>query len=251
MSFTSLIVLLLASFGTAFLSGIFGMAGGLVLMGVLLSILPVPQAMLAHGVLQMLANGWRSFLLRKSIQKPIIIWYLIGAVIAVFLLFLIAWRPEKLLVFFLLGMVPLLVWLPTNIIHLDAQKPAHAVLAGFLVTALNTFAGVAGPALDVFFVRTHLTRHQIVATKSITQVIAHFVKIVFWGGVFFDGFTAQNSGLFFALVLAMPLSIMGTWFGSKILNRLHDKIFLQWVKVLVTLIGLIYLLRAARVFIGQ
>jgi uncharacterized protein len=38
---------------TAFLSGIFGMAGGLALIGVLLVILPVPDAIMLHGVTQM------------------------------------------------------------------------------------------------------------------------------------------------------------------------------------------------------
>ena len=34
---------------TSFLSGLFGMAGGMVLMGLLLVLLPVPAAMVLHG----------------------------------------------------------------------------------------------------------------------------------------------------------------------------------------------------------
>src|SRR3982074_2634448 len=43
---------------TALLSGIFGMAGGLILVGVLLVVMPLPQAMVLHAVTQMAANGW-------------------------------------------------------------------------------------------------------------------------------------------------------------------------------------------------
>src|SRR5579864_2185124 len=43
---------------TALLSGIFGMAGGLILIGVLLTLFPVPQAMVLHAVTQMASNGW-------------------------------------------------------------------------------------------------------------------------------------------------------------------------------------------------
>src|SRR5260370_22166372 len=38
---------------TAFLSGLFGMAGGLILIGVLLTILPLPSAMALHAITQM------------------------------------------------------------------------------------------------------------------------------------------------------------------------------------------------------
>ncbi|VAV87157.1 hypothetical protein MNBD_ALPHA06-961 [hydrothermal vent metagenome] len=244
MSIASAIVLLFATLATAFLSGIFGMAGGLILMGILLSLLPVAQAMVVHGILQMIANGWRSYLLRNFIVWKILLQYILGAVLAIIILWLVAWRPDRVLVFVLLGLVPFLVWLPRSIFHLDATKPAHAVLAGLLVTSLNTFAGVAGPMLDVFFVRTGLSRQQIVATKSISQVIAHVTKVVFWSGIAFAGALQNNKDLLVLLLIAIPFSISGTWLGGLVLHRLSDKTFLRWVKILITLIGTVYLLRA-------
>ena len=38
--------------GTSFLSGVFGMAGGMILVGILLVMIPVPEAMMLHGVTQ-------------------------------------------------------------------------------------------------------------------------------------------------------------------------------------------------------
>ena len=46
--------------GTAFLSGIFGMAGGLVLMGLLAWLLPVTTALALHGTIQFASNIWRA-----------------------------------------------------------------------------------------------------------------------------------------------------------------------------------------------
>ena len=43
--------------GTSFLSGIFGMAGGLILLGVLLMFMDVAPAMILFGIIQMGANG--------------------------------------------------------------------------------------------------------------------------------------------------------------------------------------------------
>src|SRR3954449_11999728 len=52
---------------TAFLSGLFGMAGGMILIGVLLMLMPLPTAMVLHAITQMASNGWRAFLWRGGI----------------------------------------------------------------------------------------------------------------------------------------------------------------------------------------
>lgn len=54
-----------AALGTSFLCGIFGMIGGLALMGALLLFLPVPTPMTLHAVTQMTANGWRALVWRR------------------------------------------------------------------------------------------------------------------------------------------------------------------------------------------
>ena len=76
--------LLIAALGllmvaTAFLSGLFGMAGGLILIGVLLTILPLPSAMVLHAITQMASNGWRAFLWRAISGGGRSSIYLIGA----------------------------------------------------------------------------------------------------------------------------------------------------------------------------
>ena len=68
--FTPLVLAALAVVAvvTSFISGIFGMAGGMLLIGFLLFLLPVPVAMVFHGVIQIAANGWRSWLWRRHIN---------------------------------------------------------------------------------------------------------------------------------------------------------------------------------------
>ena len=79
-------VICLTMVGTAFLSGLFGMAGGLTLMGVLLVIMPVPDAMMLHGVTQMASNGWRGLLWIKHVRWSAMVAYLAGCAAA-----LVAW----------------------------------------------------------------------------------------------------------------------------------------------------------------
>ena len=147
----------------------------------------------------------------------------------------------------MLGMVTLLVWVPKRVVDLDIQKRGQAVIAGFIVQALNTVAGVAGPMLDLFFVRTDLTRQEIVATKAVTQTLAHSVKIAFWTGpaIALAGWAVLPP--IWLIALAVPLSMLGTTLGGKVLERMTDVDFKRWMKWLVTMIGLIMFARAAGV----
>jgi uncharacterized protein len=68
---------------TALLSGIFGMAGGLILIGVLFALFPVPQAMILHAVTQMASNGWRALLWWRHIGWLSMAFYIAGCLVAV------------------------------------------------------------------------------------------------------------------------------------------------------------------------
>lgn len=63
-------VVALAAFATSVISAVFGMAGGMILMGLYAATLPVRVAMVLHGVTQLFANGFRAFLLRERIYAP-------------------------------------------------------------------------------------------------------------------------------------------------------------------------------------
>ena len=72
MSILIAVAILIATLATAFLSSIFGMLGGLILMGILASILPIASAMVLHGLIQLTSNGYRAWLNRKDIVWAIV-----------------------------------------------------------------------------------------------------------------------------------------------------------------------------------
>ena len=235
------------AFVTATLSGVFGMAGGLLLMGALALVLPVQAAFVTHGLLQLVANGWRAILHRRHVRWDIVGWYALASVAAGLVVALLAFTPSKPLLFLLLGLVPGLTWLPQGRVRLDAARPPQAFLSGLTVTGLNLTAGVAGPLLDIFFVRTELTRHAIVATKAATQVFAHLAKIVVYGApLALAG--AQGLPPWPVFAAAVPLSMVGTFAGGLILDRMSDVNFKRWTRWIVTAIGGLYLVQAAQLF---
>ena len=62
MSSAVIAVILAATLITAAISGVFGMAGGLLLMGVLTAFTPVATAMVMHGFIQIISNFSRAAL---------------------------------------------------------------------------------------------------------------------------------------------------------------------------------------------
>jgi uncharacterized membrane protein YfcA len=237
------------AFLTAALSGVFGMAGGLALKGALALVLPVSATFVVHGLLQLVANGWRAILHRKHVHWRIVGVYALGAFAAGALMAFVALQPTKATLYLLMGLVPGLVWLPQGWVKVDASRPPQAFLCGLSVTGMNLTAGVAGPLLDVFFVRTALTRHAIVATKAATQVFSHLMKIAVYGAPLL---AAGGPGVPPAWVfgLAVPLSMLGTAAGGLVLDRLSDVNFKRYLRGILTAIGAVYLAQAVRLYLA-
>ena len=242
------VLLLIVVLITATISGIFGMAGGLRRMGALALMLPVSAAMVTHGVVQIVANGWRGVLHRAHIRWRIVGLYAAGSAAAGGALALVSYAPSKAWVYLLLGLIPALAWLPKDALRLDAARAPDAFACGFGVTGLNVAAGVAGPLLDVFFIRTALTRHQIVATKAATQVLSHLTKVAFYGAPIAAAQGLNGMPPLWFFVAATPLAMLGAVLGGRVLDAMSDKSFLRWTKWIVTALGAIYLWQALILF---
>lgn len=238
------ILIIVTALVTAFISGVFGMAGGLIFMGVIAVFLGVAEAMVVHGAVQSVSNGFRARLLKVDIRWDVLRFVAMGAVPAVILLAFIRFIPSKPLLYLALGLLPFLLWLPKGWLAFDAQKPAHAVLCGFSVMILNLTAGVAGPALDFFFVKTALTRQEIVATKALIMLVSHMAKIIYFGVplIMAAGLTGLPPWWVFAL--AVPAVMLGTYGGTRVLKRFSDTGFRSATRYLVTVIGVVYIWRA-------
>ena len=240
------LLVVLPALGTSVLSAIFGMAGGLMLMGIYTACLPVTQAMVLHGWTQAVANGLRAWLLRRDIQGSVVGGYLIGAGAAWLVLRWALWVPSPLVVFLGLGAMPFLGrWLATRLRFPDISRSLPtAMLAGFLVNGVQGLAGVAGPLLELFFVETRLGRKEVVATKAATQMASHLLKLV-W---FLEISSQRPSAAL--LAAAAVAAIAGTLIGAQLLDRLSDRRFREASRWLVLGIGSYYLLRGTRLLLN-
>ena len=236
------LIIILATLGTAFLSSIFGMLGGLILMGILVSIMPVSQAMVLHGLIQLTSNGYRAWLNRKDINWSIVATIIVGNIIALAGLVFVAFVPDRITVLLALGLLPYIAWaLPKNA-ALDVSKKPIGLLAGMVVVATNLLAGVGGPLLDVFFQRVDMTRHQVVATKAVAQSLGHISKVIFFG--FLTVSASNDWPVLWLVLIAMTASVTGTTFGKKILDKINDEIFFLWTQRILLSVGAVFIVYA-------
>ena len=236
------LIIILATLGTAFLSSIFGMLGGLILMGILVSIMPVSQAMVLHGLIQLTSNGYRAWLNRKDINWSIVATLIVGNIIALAGLVFVAFVPDRITVLLALGLLPYIAWaLPKNA-ALDVSKKPIGLLAGMVVVATNLLAGVGGPLLDVFFQRVDMTRHQVVATKAVAQSLGHISKIIFFG--FLTVSASNDWPVLWLVLIAMTASVTGTTLGKKILDKINDEIFFLWTQRILLSVGAVFIIYA-------
>ena len=236
------LIIILATLGTAFLSSIFGMLGGLILMGILVSIMPVSQAMVLHGLIQLTSNGYRAWLNRKDINWSIVATIIVGNIIALAGLVFVAFVPDRITVLLALGLLPYIAWaLPKNA-ALDVSKKPIGLLAGMVVVATNLLAGVGGPLLDIFFQRVDMTRHQVVATKAVAQSLGHISKVIFFG--FLTVSASNDWPMLWLVLIAITASVTGTTLGKKILDEINDEIFFLWTQRILLSVGAVFIVYA-------
>jgi uncharacterized protein len=238
MSFGAAAALAVAVFATSFLSGIFGLAGGLVLMGALLLFLPVTTAMVLHALTQMASNGSRAFLWRAHADRSIFARYMVGAAAAFALFAAMRYVPDQATVFIALGILPFVGLALPDSLAPRADRRFGSELCGFISTALQLVSGVSGPALDIFLVRSPLDRRAVVATKALCQVATHALKFAYFGVLIGGSVDAIPLPV---IALAIGLAVLGTNSAKTILERLSDVQFRRWMKGLMIAIGLFYL----------
>lgn len=215
------LLILTAVFCTAVISGIFGMAGGMILMATLVSTVSVSAAMMLHGAVQATSNGSRAMFLWRHVQWRILPPYLIGASVAVAGFAAVALVPDAGVVLMLVGAMPFLARVTPQLRSLNMDHPFAAAACGVVVTAAQLLAGASGPLLDMFYLSSALTRHQIVASKAITQTLGHLMKLGYYGVIIGNVDTVPV----WVYPVAMATAVAGTRVGTLLLDRLADHTF--------------------------
>ena len=223
---------------SSFISGVFGMAGGMVLLGVLLVYFDVATGMVLFSIIQLTANGWRALHWRQFVRWPIFYWYVAGALLAFAVMRYVAYVPDKAVVYILLGLMPFSVELLPESARPNIEWRGVPFVTGIFTTVIQFMAGVGGLFLDIFFNKSKLDRKTTNATKAITQTFSHVLRAAYFGSLAGVGDLSVS-----VWAPAMALALVGAMLAPFVLERMTDHGFRQWTRAIIFAIAAVYLVR--------
>lgn len=230
----------LCVFATSLLSGIVGMAGGIVLLAVLIATLPTTSAMILHGFIQAVANGSRAWFIREHVQWRLLPIFFAGVALVamVFALIQIVWSAPVILI--AIGAIAWLTVLMPKRLALDVTRPLTTFMCGLSVTAAQLLVGTSGPLLDAFFQKNRLNRFEVVATKAFTQTVGHLVKIGYFTWLALQTSEPMHHLLNGGYLLVLPLaSLAGTRIGTWLLHKIDETHFRRLTSAVLLVLGVI------------
>lgn len=233
-----LAILTAAAFGTSIVSAAIGLAGGTILLAIMLLFYDPLVVIPLHGAVQLVSNSSRVWFLREHIVRPIAWRYgallvpggllglsfvtqapadVVRAMIGVFVL-VATWAPGLLL----LGVDPS---------HTDPHRRFLGL--GFVLGAFTMAFGATGPLAAPFFLNLGLSRQALVGTQAACQALGHLTKIALFGAVGF-----AFSEWLVPLALLAGAVVAGTFVGTRMLHRTSDRMFVALFKIALTAIAL-------------
>ncbi|MEZ4814602.1 MAG: sulfite exporter TauE/SafE family protein [Bdellovibrionota bacterium] len=226
---------------TSTFSGIFGMAGGMILMGGLLFFYTPTEAIFIQGTIQFFANFQRYYQLRSEVPIRILLFYMIGALPAYFLLRETDYAPTEKVIYIFMTFGALIASLQLHL-PFSLRQRRVAVLAGLAVSALQIL-GITGPILDILYQDKRLSRYEVVGIKSGAMSVSHFLKVLFMYQLL--GLEHIKSVVsVYELGFFLVLAFFGTWLGKYLLGKLNDKNFFKCTSFILILLAVFYLSRA-------
>ena len=234
---TTIGILCAASFVTAVVSAVLGMAGGIMLLAVLLLFLDPVIAIPIHAVVQLTSNSSRVVIHRNEIRRDMLIPFCLLLLPAGALTVpLVQHAPADALRLAVGAFVIIATWRKQwLLLGFDAERlpigPRFA-LVGAGAGAVGPVIGATGPFIAPFFLGVGLSRFEIIGTKAACQAAGHLAKVALFG---FAGFAFVEYG---AATLAMAACVIaGTASGTRLLSKLDDARFTQLYKITLTLVA--------------
>ncbi|MBT3623019.1 MAG: sulfite exporter TauE/SafE family protein [Gammaproteobacteria bacterium] len=232
------LLLVLATLATSIISGLFSMAGGMILMGVFGLFLSVPAAMVLHGIAQAFSNGSRVWLYRRHIKWRVLRYYAIGAFAVLGLFATLAFVPSIGLVFILIGCFPFLALILPTSVNLDMERGPVSFFSGVIVTAAQMLAGASGPVLDIFYVKSEMPKEAILGTKAVTQTLGHILKLIYYATIMT---IASDLIPIWVVPAVVAAAILGNYCASLLVIRMSDHQFKKIGRYVISCICVVYI----------
>ncbi len=220
------------SFLTSTVAGVVGIGGGMMLIAILPSFLPLNALIPVHGLTQMSSNLSRAVFGYKDVQYEVIPKFLLGSAIGIGIF-------AGILNFISLEYVPLfigayiLLSLWSEKFNEKIKRYESYFLAGFFQTGLSMVVGATGPLTMTLLLKDYQDKDKVVATGAALMSITHILKVfvfMYFGFVFFD---------YIGIIVAMIIgAVAGSWAGTQLRDKIDGKKFILILKVLLSALAI-------------
>ncbi|QKF73319.1 sulfite exporter TauE/SafE family protein [Aliarcobacter faecis] len=225
------------TFFTSVIAAVVGIGGGMMLIAILPSFLPVNALIPVHGLTQVSSNLSRAFFGYKDIQYEVIPKFLIGSVLGIAIF-------AGILTFISLEYVPLfigiyiLLSLWSEKFNEKIKRYENYYLAGFFQTGLSMVVGATGPLTMTLLFKDYKDKDKVVSTGAALMSITHLLKVVvfiYFGFLFFDYIWIISAMIFGA--------VLGSFVGTKARNLVDGKKFAIILKIMLTILAINLILK--------
>lgn len=235
--------LVLSSGLTSFIAAAFGLGGGILLLAIMGSLLPVATMIPIHGVVQLGSNAGRALMMLRHVAASVLPPFVIGCLIggAAGSVVVIRMPPDLLQI----GLGLFVLWSVWG--RPPALRSGGSALAatGLISTFLTMFFGATGVFVAAVVRTLGFDRLTFVATHAACMTLQHGIKVIAFGLL---GFAFGDYAPLMLLMVASGL--LGTFLGGQVLKRTADERFHLILKGLLTILALRLLWQGASMLLA-
>lgn len=226
------------SFLTSAFTAAFGIGGGVAMLGALGAAVPPALVIAVHGIVQLGSNVGRAFVQRAFAVWPLVFRFAAGSLAGVGLgAAVFTLLPERVLLGLLGGFILLMAFVPKP--KIPGFASAGMIIGGAISTFLTMFVGATGPFVQALLLPLGLDKKKLVATHAVCTALQHGLKVIAFGVL---GFSFAD---WLPLVLLMiAAGFAGTVLGTRLLDRMSERVFSIALKLVLCVVGLDLLRRS-------
>ncbi len=225
-------LLIAVSFLTSAMTAAFGIGGGVALLTVMASGMPVAALIPVHGAVQLGSNTGRAVLLAAHVSWRFVALLAAGTALGVAIGgYFVVTLPDAVLKVAIAVFVLWTVWGSRP--RLNMAAPAVIGIGGAVAAVLTMFIGASGPFVAALIATQDFARQTLVATHAAAMIMQHLLKIVVFGIL---GFAFAPWLLLIAAMIAT--GFLGTYTGVRLLHGLPEDRFRLGFKIILTLLAL-------------
>jgi len=226
-----IITLGLISIFTSLIAGVVGMGGGLMLIAILPSFLPIQALIPIHGFTQMFSNVSRAYFGYKHIQFEVVPKFLFGSIIGVVIIALILDMISiEYIPLFIGSYILLSLW--SKKFNEKIKKYENYYLIGFLQSGLSVIVGATGPLTTTLLLKEYQDKDKVVATAALLMSITHSMKVLVF--VYFGFKFSEYIDIVTVMVVGV---IIGSYLGTKIRDKVDGKRLVFAIKILLSILA--------------